>query len=399
MDWIKKHYERALLGAFALVLIACSGLLSWQALSFPGNFSERNSKKNPDNTIAAPSISSVDAAASLASDPRSWSPHEGSLFVSRPYVLKDDKIFDPIEGGGEPLHPPITNAWLVKYNLDYGNPNVANEDPDKDGFTNLEEFLAGTDPTNEKSVPPYYTKLRLTKFDPVPFRLKFDGDSGDGELFAINTKDAKSPTQFVKLGDMIAGTPYKLIACQKSAEIADSSTGLVSETIFNTNANYTELLARYKKEYAEAMEKYDKAYDLAFKTYKIDHAKEYDDAAKNRGKDMKSLEKKFKEQFQANNKLDCRFGYPEEKTGSLTIQNTDTGQKIVLVYDKEANDPTSYGEFLYLWNNSKLRVKKDDEFTLAPENNRKYKLIDISAQEAQIEDIGSGQKFRIGKAE
>ena len=312
MNWIKKHYERALLGAFAFALIVCSGWISWQALSFPENFAGRNSKKKPDNTINPPDAKSVEAAAAIAANPRSWSPHEGSLFVSRPYVLRDEKIYDPLEGG-DPLHPPITNAWLVKYNLDYGNPNIKNEDPDKDGFTNLEEFLAGMDPTDPNSHPAYYTKLRLTKFDPVPFRLKFGGDSGDGETFIINARDTKSRTQFLKLGDMIEGAPYKLLSYEKKTTTKNDMEVNVSE---------------------------------------------------------------------------------------LVIQNIDTGQKIVLVYDKEADDPTSFGEFIYLWDNSKLRIKKGDDFTLPPENDHKYKLIDISAQEAQIEDLGSGQqKIRIGKAE
>ena len=311
MNWIKKNYERAILGAVAFALIACSGWLSYQALSFPEVFADRNSNKKPDNTVNPPDTKSVDDAAALAENPRSWSPHEGSLFVSRPYVLKDGKIFDPLEAG-EPLHPPITNPWLQKYNLDYGDVNVKNQDPDKDGFSNLEEFTHGTDPTNPNSHPSYHTKLRLTKFDPVPFRLKFGGDSGDGETFIINARDAKARTQFLKLGDMIEGAPYKLL--------------------------------EYKS---------------------------------------KTINK---------NEMDVNVS-------ELTIQNTDTGQKIVLIYDKEADDPTSYGEFLYLWNNSKLRVKKDDVFTLTPEDNRKYKLIDISAQEAQIEDLESGLKFRIGKAE
>ena len=311
MNWIKNHYERAILGVFALALIACSGWIAWQALSFPENFVERNSNKKPDNTINPPDIKSISDAAALAANPRSWSPHEGSLFVSRPYVLRDENIYDPLEGG-EPLHPPITNAWLVKYNLDYGDANIKNEDPDKDGFSNLEEFLAGVDPTNETSHPAYYTKLRLTKFDPVPFRLKFGGEAGDGETFIINAKDTKSRTQFLKLGEMVEGAPYKLLSFEKKS----------------TNNN-----------------------------------------------DM------------------------EVNSSELVIQNTVTGQKIVLVYDKEADDPTSFGEFLYLWDNSKLRIKKGDEFTLPPEGNRKYKLIDISAQEAQIEDVESGVKYRIGKAE
>ncbi len=49
--------------------------------------------------------------------------------------------------------------------------NAKELDPDGDHFTNLEEFLAGTDPTDPKSIPAYFTKLRLVKFDPVPFCL------------------------------------------------------------------------------------------------------------------------------------------------------------------------------------------------------------------------------------
>jgi hypothetical protein len=311
MDWIKKNYERTFLGLSALALIVCAGWLSVQAVSFPESFSGRNSPKKPDNTLAPPDVKSVEAAAALASTPGGWSPHEGSLFVSSPYVVRDGKLFDPLEGGDD-LHPPIKNAWLMKYNLDYAAPDIRDQDPDNDHFSNLEEFLAGTDPTNDKSVPPYVTKLRLTKFDPVPFRLKFSGDSGDGETFIINASDTKARTQFLKLGDMIVGTPYKVLSYEKKSE----------------------------------------------------------------------------------NKNDM-----DVDVSVLTIENSETRQKIPLVFNKEANDPTSYGEFLYLYDNSKLRVKKDDEFVLTPEASRKYKLIDISAQEAQIQDLVTGAKIRIKKAD
>jgi len=310
MDWIKKNYERVLLGLAALVLIGSGAWLSLQASSFSGNFAERNSPKKPDNTVVAPDLKSIEEASARTSSPGTWTPHEGALFVSRPYVLKDGKLFDPVEGG-EDLHPPIKNAWLMKYNLDYSAPDIKDQDPDNDRFSNLEEFLAQSDPTSEKSVPPYYLKLRLTKFDPVPFRLKFSGDSGDGVTFIINARDAKARTQFVKLGDPIEKTPYKVLSYEKKTE----------------------------------------------------------------------------------NKNDM-----EVDVSVLTIENTETGQKIPLVFNKEADDPTSYGEFLYLYDNSKLRVKKDDEFTLTPDTARKYKLIDISAQEAQIQDLETGQKFRIDAA-
>ncbi|MEI6033797.1 MAG: Amuc_1099 family pilus-like system protein [Verrucomicrobiae bacterium] len=311
MDWITTNYERALLGLSALALMACAGWLASESLSFPESFSGRDSTKKPNHSIVSPDIKSVEAAAALSSAPGAWELHDGSIFVSNPYVVKEGKLFDPLEGGDD-LHPPIKNAWLMKYRLDYADPDIKDQDFDDDRFTNLEEFIAGTDPTDPTSTPPYSNKLRLTKFDPIPFKLKFSGDSGDGETFIVNAKDKKSQTQFLKIGEMITGTPYKVISYKKDSETKNEM---------------------------------------------------------------------------------------EVDISVLTIENTKTGQKIPLVFNREANDPTSFGEFLYLYDNSNLRVKKDDEFTLAPDASRKYKLIDISAQEAQIQDLKTGEKIRIKKAD
>lgn len=310
MDWIKSNYERALLGLFAAVLLVCAGLVVWQATSFPGMFSNRKNAKAPDNTVTAPNIKSITDAAALASNPVPWVVHEGSLLVSRPYILMEQVLVDPLESDKD-LHPPIKNAWLLKNNLDYSDSSIKEQDPDNDGFTNLEEFVAGSDPSNPNSHPPFYTKLRLLKFDPKPFRLKFSGDSGDN-TYTINTLDIKSRTQFLKIGEMIKGAPYKVLAFEKKSTTRNEMETDVSE---------------------------------------------------------------------------------------LTIENTDTGQKIVLVFNKEANDPTSFGEFVFLYDNTRFRLKKNEEFSLKPEESKKFKLIDISAQEAQIQDLSTGEKFRIGKAE
>jgi hypothetical protein len=45
----------------------------------------------------------------------------------------------------------IPNGWKQQYGLDPFDPNLGNEDPDGDGFTNLQEYQAGTDPTNSAS--------------------------------------------------------------------------------------------------------------------------------------------------------------------------------------------------------------------------------------------------------
>ncbi|MFZ4598774.1 MAG: Amuc_1099 family pilus-like system protein [Terrimicrobiaceae bacterium] len=311
MDWIKQNYERALLGLLAVVAVASAGLAGWEAVSFPEKFAERNSPKKPDNKTVPPNLQAVDSAVTAASAPQSFSAHEGSLFVSRPYVLKGDVLMDPLEEGQE-LHPPIKNAWLIKYNLDYADPGIREQDPDKDRFSNLEEFVAGTDPTNDQSVPPYFTKLKLVKFDPKPFRLRFSGTPDEGQTFSINTKDLGGRTQFLQIGEMVQGAPYKILS--------------------------------------------------------------------------------FEAKKTTRNEMDI-------DVSELTIQNTETGQKIVLVFDKEADDPTSFGEFLYLYDNSKIRVKKDDEFSLKPEDGKKYKLVDISAQEAVIQDLATREKHPIGRAE
>ena len=309
MDWIKTNYDRAVLVFFAVALLLCAGFVVWLAASFPGTFSDRKNTKAPNNTVSTFDVGAIAEASTLASSPRTLAAHDGSLLVSQVYILKDGKLINPSESE-EPLHPPIKNAWIQKYGLDFSDLSLKDQDPDGDGFSNLDEFLDGTDPTDPNSHPPFRTKLRLVKFDSRPFVLRFNGDSGDN-TYTINSKSTKAKTQFVKIGDMIQGAPYKVLSYEKKT----------------TTRNEMEI-----------------------------------------------------------------------DVSELLIQNTETGQKICLVYSKDTNDPTSYGDFVLLLDGSTYRVKKDDEFSLKPEPGKKFKLIDISAQEAQIQDLSTGEKFRIAPA-
>jgi len=45
----------------------------------------------------------------------------------------------------------IPNGWKQSYGIDPLDPNADNQDPDGDGFSNLQEYLLGTDPTNSAS--------------------------------------------------------------------------------------------------------------------------------------------------------------------------------------------------------------------------------------------------------
>ncbi len=311
MDWLRNNFEKAALIVAAVALLACCLLVISQVRAFPRHFVGQNSAKPADNTIKPLSIDALAAASEKVGSPQAWTGHEGSLLVSRPYVLVDGALIDPLEGDKN-LHEPIKNSWLIRYDLPYWQSNIKDQDPDEDRFSNLEEYLAGSDPREKNSVPPYYTKLRLARFISRPFRLIFTGSPDDGQTFTVNTRERGGRTRFVQVGQMIEGTPYKVISYEKKSDIKNEI---------------------------------------------------------------------------------------EIDASLLRIENTQTGQQIALVANQEANDPTSFGEFLYVYDNSKFTVKKDDEFALSPEPERKYKLIDISDQEALIQDQQSREQYKIPPAQ
>jgi hypothetical protein len=314
MDWVKQNYERALLALAAVALLACSVLVILKAQAFPTLFEGRNSTKPQDNTIKPYPREALQTAASQVANPVVFSNPEGSLLVSLPYVLKEitdasgnvtRTLINPMESP-EPLHPPIKNTWLIHHNLPWWERDVKDQDPDEDHFSNLEEFENDTDPKDRTSVPPYWKKLRLKEFISKPFRLKFNGTPDEGQTFQINPQGGR--TQFRAIGEMIEGTPYKVVAHEKKSE--------------------------------------------------------------------------------KRNEIDVDIS-------ELTIENTETGKSLVLVYRKEANDPTSFAKFLFLYDNSEFTVKKDDEFSLSPQPDLKYKLIDINDEKAVIQDQKTKEEHHI----
>src|SRR5437870_1187689 len=94
------------------------------------------------------------------------------------------------------VHPPVPNEWLEQFKLPIADADVLEQDPDGDGFNNLDEWQGHTDPTNGNSHPEYYTKLKLRSATEEPFRLVFP--SWVGDTYAINTIDMTQPTQFLR---------------------------------------------------------------------------------------------------------------------------------------------------------------------------------------------------------
>jgi hypothetical protein len=65
-------------------------------------------------------------------------------------------LLDP---NGDQTGNGIPNWWLQKYGFSPFDPTVAAADPDGDGMSNLQEYLAGTDPTNSAS---YFHIISIT---------------------------------------------------------------------------------------------------------------------------------------------------------------------------------------------------------------------------------------------
>jgi len=232
MDWIKKNYDRFALLLLAVALLGSSAYLICVARGFSERFAPILARVEHGQKVTVLETQLLEKAEQSLAKPDAWGVHPGSLFVSRKYVAKrdadngQDLLIDPFEPSAPPLHPPIPNGWFLEHGLENQllDADVLNQDPDKDGFTVLDEYLGQTDPQDPASHPPYLTKLRLKRFIRIPFRLKFEAYDDDGS-FQINTVDVRQPTQFVKQGETIAGTKYKVVKFEKKS-VANPRTGV-----------------------------------------------------------------------------------------------------------------------------------------------------------------------------
>jgi hypothetical protein len=125
-----------------------------------------------------------------------------SLYPTGNYLQKDDGTATTPGG--------VLISWYQKYHLDFTDPNIDREDPDKDGFSNKTEFFNETTPDATKSDgshatnpldpadhPSYLSRLRLEKFDVRQFHIQFVGvvTLNGQNLFQISLQDVPSSGQ------------------------------------------------------------------------------------------------------------------------------------------------------------------------------------------------------------
>ncbi len=86
----------------------------------------------------------------------------------------------------------------------------------------------------------------------------------------------------------------------------------------------------------------------------------------------------------------------DHDVSELTIQNTEDGHKVVLVVGLPTNDPDSYAASAFSGRISAgFRGEEGRTFTLEPEPDVTYKLIDIQADHATIQNTKTNQEITI----
>ena len=86
----------------------------------------------------------------------------------------------------------------------------------------------------------------------------------------------------------------------------------------------------------------------------------------------------FKEKFDTSQNF-------KKDVSELTLTNVDTGQTVVLPKGEDVDSPTTYAVLNYAWTGLKeFAVQRDGEFTLAPENAVKYKVLELSDTDVRV---------------
>lgn len=199
------NYDKIILALSAAAAIGTAGYLVMMAQGFDESLVlpdavSRNNMNPPDNRSVLDAIGTISKRYNWASpviDKKAVPLNKSVLLVMKGSEIFDLQVPKPI------FRPPMTNIFLVGDKEksppeeplpNLFSPNVGDLDADEDGFSNLEEFEAKTDPRDPKSMPPFTNKLVLKQRVSNDYVLKLLGgeDSGTFQIRRLVPEPAKS---------------------------------------------------------------------------------------------------------------------------------------------------------------------------------------------------------------
>lgn len=171
----------------------------------------------PDATAPAPSETAP------AASPEAPAP------AAQPAISAADAAFlaemkDPavVEAPPKPADDRAAyEEWFKKYQLDLNDPTMLDGDADNDGFTNRDEFLAGTNPRDAASHPEAkaaHPAIRLKEYNEVRLPLVLESVSGDKAVIR-RTDGGEARTETVRAGDMLPGFPLRVARLAERQQI------------------------------------------------------------------------------------------------------------------------------------------------------------------------------------
>ena len=336
MDWIKKNPAQLTLAIMALLAIAATVFLYTKVSGFDSNFDAVRSAAGSNAPVEKLNIESLDDARKAIEAKLEWKSTKelGGLFVSQLYVLHEGKLE---KSKGKMFHPPIPNDWLEKYGFDVLNASVLNSDPLGKGFSLLDEWngLDGVSHLDNNGQPVM---------------------GADGQPLPADSTDPRDPKSH---------PPY-----HTKLELAR-----VVYIPFRLRLMSYDLPAKVNK-----------PSDITVQINTID--------LKNRtlfipvGEDIPGT--KFKVDSFQQKEVDGADGTKKD-VSEVTIINKQTGAKVVLPLKQIVDSPDSYGIFHYKWvkpggqPTQDFSKRRSDTFTLPPETDKTYKLLEIQGQNAIIE--------------
>jgi len=342
MPDLKSNYDRYLLAALG-VLAAAVGILI--ALSVPDS---RDAFILPPAAVDGAAFEPSSEVATLSGDiaamkeGRTWAENTNgaSALVSRIYLLRDGNLVDILEAGND-LFPGIPNSWVLENQLDYLDASLPERDPDADGFTNLEEHGAKTNPRDSGSKPSEWTKLRLGDVNIEQMQLIFTGRDVKGRA-SINSVAATS--------DELTGKP-----------IGPTRTYAQGDTV---------IVAKFRPGFAVTYEEEKTPFRLAG----------------------------FRTEMRENPRITVD-GKPKVDKIDYAVLESTSGDKtsVELEAGKPQTSPYSLASIVDTRpSGATFRVRVGDTFEVGTA--ARYKLVDVSEEKATIEDLGTGEKHVIPKA-
>ncbi len=186
MSWISNNYEKVALTGTLLIAVALgySGLQSKNAVE--QDFSDIPTGRGNND----PSIKDGDKVATAKSSlqiDQKWTKAEVDgrpvdLFTGVPLFVNKNNLKQPVDlQNSADVHSPIPNKWWLEYRIDPGFGDSPQRDEDEDGFSNLEEFEAKTDPTDKRSHPSLIQKLVYVSQESVEWVLRPGGFPTEAE--------------------------------------------------------------------------------------------------------------------------------------------------------------------------------------------------------------------------